>query len=73
MENLKWYTTKVEPGVENAARELKVHMRNTGPEHCKALGHLIGYLKGKNTKGIIIRSPKALKYVMFCEIQLCHR
>ena len=51
--------------MENAARELAVHMSHPGPGHCKALGRLIGYLKGKETKCIIIRKPKVLKAVMF--------
>ena len=29
------------------------------------MGHLIGYLKGKDTKGIIIRNPKVIRVVMF--------
>ena len=62
-----WYTTKVGPDVENTARELAVHMSDLGPEHCKALRRLIGYLKGKETKCIIIRKPKVLKAVMFCD------
>ena len=31
------------------------------------MGRLIDYLKGKNTKGIIIRKPKVLKAVMLCD------
>ena len=61
------YTTKVRPDVANATRELAVHMSHPGPEHWKALGRLIGYLKGKQTKGVIIRKPKVLKEVMFCD------
>ena len=64
---LMWYTTKVRPDVANAARELVVHMSHPGPEHWKVLGRLIGCLKGKETKGIIIRKPKVLKAVMFCD------
>ena len=41
------YTTKVGPDVANSARELSVHMIHTGPEHWKALGRLIEYLKVK--------------------------
>ena len=36
-------------------------MSHPGTEHCKALGRLIGYLKVKDKKGIIIRNPKVLK------------
>ena len=41
------YITKMVPDVENVAMELTVHMSHPGPEHWKALGHFIGYLKGK--------------------------
>ena len=60
------YTTKVVLDVVNTARELAVHMIHPGPEHWKALGRLIRYIKGKNTKGIIIKNPKVLKAIMFC-------
>ena len=55
------YTTNVVPDMANVARELAVHMSHHGMEHWKALGRLIGYLKGKCKKGIIIRKPKVLK------------
>ena len=64
---LMWSTNKVLPDVANAARELVVHMSHPGPEHWKALGNLIGYLKGKNNRGIIIRKPKVMKAVMLCD------
>ena len=67
MGQLMWYTIKVGSGVANAARGLVVHMSHPGTEHWKALGLLIGYLKSKETKGIIIRNPKVLKSVMFCD------
>ena len=51
----------------NMAMELAVHTIHTGTEHWKSLGRLIGYLKGKETKCIIIRKPKVLKAVMFCD------
>ena len=51
--------------MENAARELAVHMSHPGTEHWKALVRLIVYLKGKYTKGIIIRNLNVLKAVMF--------
>ena len=64
---LMWYTTKVGPDAGNTARELVVEMIHPGPEHCKALGRLIAYIKGKYNKGIVIRNPKVIKYVMFCD------
>ena len=57
-----WYTTNVVPGIDNAARELAVHMSHPGSENWKALGIIfIGYLKVKETKGIIVINPKVLK------------
>ena len=67
MGKLIWYTIKVVPDVENTARELAVHMSHPGIEYWKALGCLIGYLKGKDTKGIVTRNPKVLKAVMFID------
>ena len=61
-----WYKTNVGPDVANLEMDLAVHMSHPGPEHCKALGRLIGYLKVKQTKGIIISKPKVQKLVIFC-------
>ena len=61
MVQLMWYTTKVGPGTTNAAREFAVNMSYPGPEYCKSLRYLIGYLKGKKTKPIIIIKPKIIK------------
>ena len=43
-----------------------VNIIHPGPERWKALGRLIGYLKGKETNGIFNRNPKVVKAVMFC-------
>ena len=64
---LMWYTTKVVLEVVNEARELVVHMSHPVPEHWKVLGQLIGYLKGKDTKGIIVINHKVLKSLMLCD------
>ena len=64
---LMWYKTKVGPDVANSARELAVQMSHLGMEHWKTLGRLIGYLKGNETKGIIIRNPQVMKEVIFCD------
>ena len=50
----------------NTTRELEVQMSHLGTEDWKKLGRLIGYLKGKENKVIIIRKPKVLKAVMLC-------
>ena len=42
-------------------------MSHPGMEHWKALGNLIVYLKGKENKGIVIRNPKVLKAIIFCD------
>ena len=64
---LMCYTTKLGPDVANAEMELAVQMSHLGTEHWKILGRLIVYLKGKETKGIIIRNPKVMKLVIFCD------
>ena len=46
---------------------LRSVMSHPGPEHWKALVPLIGYLKGEDTKGIIIRNPNVIKVVMSCD------
>ena len=51
----------------NTKIELEAHMIHPGTEHWKALGRLIGYIKGKDNKCIFIRKPKVLKSVMFCD------
>ena len=62
---LMCYTTKLGPDMANGARELVVQMSHFGPEHWKALVILVGYLKGKDTKVVIIRKLKVLKAVIF--------
>ena len=42
-------------------------MSHPGPERWKVLGRLIGYLKVKKKKGIVIRKPKVFKDVMLCD------
>ena len=42
-------------------------MSHPGPEHWKSLVNLIGYIKGKETKVVIVRKHKVLKAVMFCD------
>ena len=51
----------------NAARDLAVQMSHPGTKYWKALGRLIGYKKGKKTKGIINKNSKVLKTVIFCD------
>ena len=53
--------------MENAAMELAVNMSHPGTEHWMSLGRLIVYLKGRVTKGTIIRNPKVMKAVMLCD------
>ena len=64
---LMCYATKVVTDVSNTAREFAVYMSHPGPEHWKSLGRLVCYLKCKDTKGIFIRMPMVLKYVMSCD------
>ena len=41
-------------------------MSHHGKEYWKALGHLIGFIKVKKTRVIVIRNPKVLKSFIFC-------
>ena len=63
-----WYTIKVGPDVANTSRELAVHMIHHGTEHWKALRCLVRYVKGKDTKGTVIRNTKVPKAVMLCDL-----
>ena len=56
---------KLRPDVENTEKELVTHMINPRKEHWKEVTLLIGYLKGKKTKGIIVRNPEVFKTVRF--------
>ena len=47
--------------------EVVVQISHYGPEHWKALGRLIGYIKVKDTKGIFNRNPNVIKDIMFCD------
>ena len=53
--------------MSNAEIDLAVHMHHPDLEHWKTLGRFIGYLKGNNTKAIIVRKSKFIKAVMFCD------
>ena len=65
MGQLMWYKTKVIPSVVNVARELVIHISHPETEHWKALGRLVGYIKGKETKVIFNINTKIIKDVMF--------
>ena len=58
--HIMWYNMKVRTGVSKAARELDVHMSHTWPDNWNSLGSLIGYLNGKDRKGITTRKPKVI-------------
>ena len=65
-----WYKTKVIPSVVNVARELVIHISHPETKHWKALGRLVGYIKGKETKCIVIRKPKGIKGVIYLQLYL---
>jgi len=47
----------------NAVRDLARHMSNPGDPHWKALGRLIGYMKGMKLKGLRMKKPHSLRNV----------
>lgn len=65
---IMYYATKVGPKIVNAIRELATHMGCPGEEQWKALGHLVGYLKGtKETPALILKQPLELRCVSFVD------
>ena len=65
---LMFYATKVGPKIVNATRELATHMSCPGDAHWKAIGHLVGYIKGTVGKpSMILRKPKELRTVSFVD------
>ena len=64
---IMFYMVKVGPDVANAARELAQHMTNPGEEHWNSMERMVGYMKGKEFYGIILRKPKYLKGIDFCD------
>ena len=64
---LLYYTVKVGPDCANVARDLARHMSNPGEEQWKAMGRVVGYLKGKKLHGHIMRRPRELQAVQYCD------
>ena len=60
---IMFFATKVGPKLCNQVRDLARHMSNPGEQHCKALGRLIGYMKGMKLKGMILRKPIDLRNI----------
>ena len=58
-----FFATKVGPKMCNQVRDLARHMSNPGEQHWKALGRLIGYMKGMKLKGMVLRKPIDLRNV----------
>jgi hypothetical protein len=58
--NLSFTVKKFVPDCANAVRDLCGHLESPGEEHWKALGRLIGYLKG-NYRPLKLRCPKELR------------
>jgi hypothetical protein len=64
---LQYYQTKLGPTICNATRELSSHLHHPSEEHWKALGRLVGYLKGKNEFKLILRAPEELRGIHLCD------
>ena len=64
---LLYYTVNVGPDCANVARDLARHMANPGEEQWKAMRRVVGYLKGKNFHGHIMRRPIDLRAVQYCD------
>ena len=65
---IMFYATKVCPKIVNASRELATHMGNPNEDHWKAMGHLVGYIKGTiGEPALILRKPLELRCVSFVD------
>ena len=54
---IMFFTTKICPKTGSAVRALSTHMFNPGVDHWKAMGRLVGYLKGMKVIGITYYTP----------------
>ena len=64
---LMFYTTKLGPDMAYAVRDLAAHMSNPGETHWEALERVVGYLKGKELKGIKLFKPEQLRIISACD------
>ena len=64
---LLYYVVKVGPECGNDVRDLARYMSNPGEDQWKAMRRVVGYLKGKNLHGHVMRRPKDLKAVLYCD------
>ena len=62
-----FYVVKIGPDCGNASRDLARHMSNPGEEHWKSMGRIVGYLKGKELHGHVMRKPESLTAVKYCD------
>ena len=60
---IMFFVTKLGPKMCYAVRYLARHMSNPGDPHWKALGRLVGFMKGMKIKGVILRKPVDLRTV----------
>ena len=60
---IMFFATKVGPKICNQVRDLARHMANPGIEHWTALGRLVGFMKGMESKGMRLSKPVDLRTV----------
>ena len=56
-----FFTSKICPKTGSAVRALSAHMSNPGVDHWKAMGRLVGYLKGMKVRGITYYAPDSFQ------------
>ena len=62
-----FYSTKIAPECAFANGQLARHMQNPGVEHWQAMERFVGYIKGKKEHKLIIRKPRELRSISFCD------
>ena len=64
---IMFFTTKICPKTGAAVRALSAHMSNPGVDHWKAMGRLVGYLKGMKVRGITYYAPDSFQTVSLAD------
>jgi hypothetical protein len=64
---IMYYTTKLAPVSNNAARELASHLSNPAEEHWIELGKCVGSLRYGKNLSFIYRKPSELRSISTCD------
>ena len=66
-----FFTTKICPKTGSAVKTLSVYMSSPGPDHWKAIGRLIGYMKQMELRGVLYVEPESFKSLSLADTLWC--